>query len=131
MKPPNHLSNSQVVSIIVPLATQHKTWHPRRRHLFGMAHYTSGRSGFQTTTTTTTFPAPSPVAAFVLHQTTGRNGFDDNNKKDSSATSSTESREHLSKTSKDRLVHAGIRCDNCMQDPIVGVRYRCSVCADF
>lgn len=33
MKPPNHLSNSQVVSILVALVTQHKTWHPRRRHL--------------------------------------------------------------------------------------------------
>jgi hypothetical protein len=100
---------------------------------FGMAHYTSGRSGFQTTTTTT-FPAPSPVAAFMLHQTTGRNGFDESNKKDSSATSSTESaiaEAPSAKTSKDRLVRAGIRCDHCMQDPIVGIRYRCRTCTDF
>ena len=30
-----------------------------------------------------------------------------------------------------RVAHAGIRCDMCLELPIVGVRYKCLTCPDF
>lgn len=42
-------------------------------------------------------------------------------------------REHLIKKQEDQknTVFAGIECDGCKQCPIRGVRYMCSVCADY
>jgi len=33
--------------------------------------------------------------------------------------------------SKDRNVHSAVRCDGCNVSPIVGARFKCSVCPDF
>jgi len=32
---------------------------------------------------------------------------------------------------EDTTVHAGVRCDNCGVVPMVGIRYKCTVCQDF
>jgi len=35
------------------------------------------------------------------------------------------------KTSKIVSVHQGVKCDGCGVKPIVGVRYKCSICHNF
>jgi len=35
------------------------------------------------------------------------------------------------KTSKIGSVHQGVKCDGCGVKPIVGVRYKCSICHNF
>ncbi len=31
----------------------------------------------------------------------------------------------------DKVIHPGITCDGCGAFPIVGIRYKCSICDDF
>lgn len=33
--------------------------------------------------------------------------------------------------SQDQVVHPNVACDGCGQDPLVGIRYKCSVCKNF
>ena len=62
----------------------------------------------------------------MLRPSSGRSGFDPTTPGPPAATSSarTTTAEGLNR-------HVGITCDQCGQDPLLGVRYRCSVCPDF
>lgn len=69
-----------------------------------MAHRTSGRDGL----------AQEPQRR-MAHPTSGRQGF-----ADMSITSS-----------RARLRHHGIVCDHCSENPLTGIRFKCSTCPDF
>ena len=106
-----------------------------------------------------TFPTPSPFAppippqvanapaptAFMLHPTSGRdNGFDDINvpsplvvegQPQSEVAATTGAKQgattSASSTAATLHKHEGIVCDKCQVKPIVGVRYRCSMCSNY
>eukprot|EP01032_Pedospumella_encystans_P022707 gene22707-25721_t len=70
-----------------------------------MMNFTSGRATFESAK-----PTPPPPAPRMLHESSGRFGFD---------------RVMITK-------HTGIHCDGCVDDgPLMGVRYRCSTCPDY
>lgn len=36
----------------------------------------------------------------------------------------------LAKENQDSTVHEGVVCNSCMAFPIIGIRYKCTVCGD-
>ena len=95
-----------------------------------MGHETSGRHGFEFKQAET----PGPVATFMAHFTSGREGFNTSFQQRNEPTFAmahyTSGREGL-QSSKPLLFHTGIVCDACGLNPLTGIRFKCSTCPDF
>ena len=82
-----------------------------------------------------------PVAStFMLQATSGRDGFGQsllsNNQQSQGGgvdilSHSTATNTNTNTNTNERTVPTDVRCDQCGTTPITGIRYRCSMCADF